>query len=139
MSTAVQNLTRQAVDRAEPLAFPSKRSALITISYKGVPVAVTVEDASAVAVEKLVDSLLARDGWAAPVPNGGNTPVPSPQRQARTQRPALPEPWYKPDGTPCCPWHQRPLKEGRYGLYCPSKAEGEQANDKGYCIFSLKD
>ncbi len=44
------------------------------------------------------------------------------------------EPVYKPDGTPCCPVHHKPLTEGRYGLYCPSKAqEGEQANPKGYC------
>jgi hypothetical protein len=57
---------------------------------------------------------------------------------ARPKRLVLPEPWYQPDGTACCPWHQRPLKEGRYGLYCASKAEGEQANDKGYCIFALK-
>jgi len=25
------------------------------------------------------------------------------------------------------------LSEGRYGLYCPSHAAGEHANDKGYC------
>jgi hypothetical protein len=129
----MQNLTRQAIDRAEPLSFPTKRSAVIHISYKGVAVDVTVEDASAVAVERLVDSLLARDGWAAPAGQGVNTP------RGKPKRPALPEPWYQPDGTACCPWHQRPLKEGRYGLYCPSKAEGEQANDKGYCVFAVKD
>ena len=44
------------------------------------------------------------------------------------------EPAYKPDGTACCPVHRKPLSEGRYGLFCSSKAQaGEQANDKGYC------
>jgi hypothetical protein len=47
------------------------------------------------------------------------------------------EPVYQPDGTACCPVHHKPLTEGRYGLYCPSRATGDQAtNDKGYC--SLK-
>lgn len=130
MST--QHLTRQSVDAAEPAAFPTKRSAVISIAYKGVPVAVTVEDANAVAVEKLVDSLLSREGWAAPAERV-NTPGGKPRR------PALPEPWYDAAGETCCPWHRKPLREGRYGLYCSSKAEGEQANDRGYCVFSLKD
>ena len=44
------------------------------------------------------------------------------------------EPVYKPDGTPCCPVHHKSLTEGRFGLYCPAKAQpGEQANAKGYC------
>jgi hypothetical protein len=43
------------------------------------------------------------------------------------------EPVYQPDGTACCPVHHKPLSEGRYGLFCSSKATGEHANDKGYC------
>jgi hypothetical protein len=31
------------------------------------------------------------------------------------------------------PVHRKPLSEGRYGLFCPSRATGDQANDKGYC------
>jgi hypothetical protein len=131
----MQNLTRQRVDAAEPLTFPTKRAAVVHVAYRGVPVDVTIEDASAVSVEKLVDSLLSRDGWAAPAPTPaerGNTPA------ARPRRPALPEPHYADDGSPCCPWHRKPLKEGRYGLFCPSRAEGEQANEKGYCTFTVK-
>lgn len=40
---------------------------------------------------------------------------------------------YDGAGQPMCPIHRKPLSEGRYGLYCPSKAQGEHANDKGYC------
>lgn len=43
------------------------------------------------------------------------------------------EPVYQPDGSACCPVHKKPLSEGRYGLYCPSRATGEHANEKGYC------
>ena len=49
-------------------------------------------------------------------------------------------PTYKPDGTACCPVHHKPLVEGRYGLYCPSKAQAdEQANPKGYCSLRFLD
>jgi hypothetical protein len=44
------------------------------------------------------------------------------------------DPVYRPDGTPCCPAHQKPLAEGRFGLYCTAKAkDGELADAKGYC------
>jgi hypothetical protein len=47
------------------------------------------------------------------------------------------QPAYDGDGQPICPVHGKPLSEGRYGLFCPSKAKGDEAaNDKGYC--SLK-
>lgn len=60
----------------------------------------------------------------------------TPRREAA--RPKV-EPVYKPDGTPCCPVHKRPLVEGRHGLYCPSKAgDGEEANDKGYCALRFE-
>lgn len=54
------------------------------------------------------------------------------------RKPARPkvEPLYTPAGAPCCPVHHRELAEGRYGLYCPSKAApGEEANEKGYCAL----
>jgi hypothetical protein len=40
---------------------------------------------------------------------------------------------YDGAGQPMCPVHHKPLTEGRYGLYCPSRADGEHANQKGYC------
>jgi hypothetical protein len=58
-------------------------------------------------------------------PAGGNTPARKPSVRV--------EPAYQPDGTACCPVHRKPLSEGRYGLFCPSRAEGEHANPKGYC------
>lgn len=59
---------------------------------------------------------------------------PAPQKPAQRAQQAA-EPWYNDAGEACCPWHKKPLRDGRYGLYCPSRAEGDQANDKGYCTF----
>jgi len=51
-------------------------------------------------------------------------------------KPETVEPLYKPDGTPCCPVHKRPLSDGQYGLYCSARAKpGEAANSKGYCAL----
>jgi len=66
----------------------------------------------------------------------------APVAPASVERRAAPrvEPVYKPDGTPCCPVHHKPLAEGRYGLFCPSRAaDGEEANAKGYCALRFKD
>lgn len=62
------------------------------------------------------------------------TPAPSAgQRKPKADRV---EPFYKPDGQACCPIHQRPLTEGRFGFYCSAKAKpGELANEKGYCAL----
>jgi hypothetical protein len=64
--------------------------------------------------------------------NGTNGKAPRPAGQ-------LPEPYYDKDGNPCCPWHKTELREGRFGLYCSSRAEGDQSNAKGYCKFSVRD
>jgi hypothetical protein len=40
------------------------------------------------------------------------------------------EPIYQPDGTPCCPKHERPLREGQYGLHCTAK---DPEGKNGYC------
>lgn len=49
------------------------------------------------------------------------------------------QPAYDGDGQAICPVHRKVLSEGRYGLYCPSKATGDQAaNDKGYCSLRFE-
>ena len=50
------------------------------------------------------------------------------------------EPYFKPDGTACCPVHKMPLLQGRFGLYCSAKAKpGEAQNEKGYCSLKFVD
>jgi hypothetical protein len=62
----------------------------------------------------------------------GVTPaVAAPAAPQRRQKPV--EPYYQPDGTPCCPKHLKPLREGHYGLHCTAK---DPEGKNGYC--SLK-
>lgn len=64
----------------------------------------------------------------------------APAAPQRPPRAPLPDVVYKPDGTPCCPWHMTPLREGQHGHYCPSReTDPERSNPKGYCRFSAKD
>ena len=67
-------------------------------------------------------------------------PAPAQTAPAAPRRAPLPDVVYKPDGTPCCPWHMTPLREGQHGHYCPSREDDpERANAKGYCRFTAKD
>jgi hypothetical protein len=77
-------------------------------------------------VERLITSLLAREGWSAG--HGGNTSAP----KAATARQKPQEPAYSDDGEPCCPKHKRPLREGKFGLYCPAK---DESGKNGYCEY----
>ena len=40
------------------------------------------------------------------------------------------EPEYNADGDALCPKHQRPLKEGKFGRYCPAK---DDSTERGFC------
>ena len=46
------------------------------------------------------------------------------------------EPVYNGAGDACCPKHNKVLKEGQYGLYCPAK---DDSTDRGYCALKFKD
>jgi hypothetical protein len=65
----------------------------------------------------------------------------APSTNGKPKGPAAPkvQPYYNDQGDPCCPVHSRPLKEGTYGLYCSARAEGEAANEKGYCKLRFLD
>jgi hypothetical protein len=46
------------------------------------------------------------------------------------------QPTYNGAGEPCCPKHNRTLKEGQYGLYCSAK---DDTTERGYCALEFKD
>jgi hypothetical protein len=46
------------------------------------------------------------------------------------------EPAYDGNGEPCCPKHNRALKEGQYGLYCSAK---DDSTERGFCSLKFKD
>lgn len=149
----IRELTKAAVDAAEPLDFSDtrqgartvadstprrQRSVTIVLHYRGAPFTFTYAPDQAAPVnemEQMVDTLLMRDGWSAPAlaTNGnGTTPKGKPKAEYL-------DPTYNNDGDPCCPVHRKVLTEGRYGLYCSAKAkDGEAANDKGYCNIKFK-
>ena len=122
-------LNRAAVDAAEPLSFDEADDlALVSLTYHGVPVQLNLRAFNAgmlVDLERRIDRMLQRDGWATP-----QAPAPAPAKQPR--KGAI-EPHYDDQGDPCCPVHKRPLKEGKFGLYCPAK---DDTQPRGYC--SLK-
>ena len=130
--------TRQQVDAAQPLEFApaptrEQRTTIrievapdglhITAEYVGqlASIPAAIERLRAAGVLELVAS-------SRPA---GMAPAPAAQQRQAAQRV---EPFYRPDGTACCPVHHKPLAEGRFGLFCSTKAQaGEQANAKGYC------
>ena len=67
------------------------------------------------------------------------TPAPAPAAQQRQPAQRV-EPFFRPDGTACCPTHNKPLQDGQWGRYCPAKAApGEPATPKGYCSLRFVD
>jgi len=130
--------TRQQIDRAEPLTFPERQTKNdLTITVKatidGFPTEVcfTGSTDQLLSVTKRLREL-------------GGTPTIAPAHTKSATTPARKaaqrvEPVYQPDGTACCPIHHKPLSEGRYGLFCPSRAAGEHANAKGFCNIRFTD
>lgn len=63
--------------------------------------------------------------------------ITTPTRKAHRERV---EPLWRPDGTPMCPAHHKPLLEGQRGLYCPARAKpGEEQNAAGRCSLVFAD
>lgn len=132
-------LTKNGVDTATPLTFndrqPEKQANIsievapdglhIRCEYTGplssIPAA--IERLRAAGVLDLVKPA---------AQSGGNTPPRKPAQRA--------QPVYLDSGAACCPVHGKELQEGRFGLYCPSRATGDQAaNDKGYCSLKFSE
>jgi hypothetical protein len=44
--------------------------------------------------------------------------------------------YYDGEGRACCPIHEKPLKEGRWGYYCSCK---DERGKNGYCDFKTKE
>lgn len=138
---ATPPMTRQSVENAEPLGFDPPEAPAPPVSTKvriemvikaqrdGWPIDIHL----AIPIDKLPDALARLRAAGLEPATARQTPPASPGRTP------LPDPLYRPDGQACCPWHHTALREGQYGYYCPSRAEGEQANAKGYCRFSTKE
>jgi hypothetical protein len=137
--------TRTQIDNAEPLTFPTKPKQDLTITIKCRVDGFDTEICYTGDIERLLQvTQRLRAMGAEPVSRGRqNTPAETAAEIATAARkPAAKrvEPEYLSDGTTVCPVHGKELQNGRYGLYCPAKAKGdEQANDKGYCSLKFAD
>jgi hypothetical protein len=66
-----------------------------------------------------------------------NKPVAAAQRpQARRNTSQDGDVFYNGEGVACCPMHEKPLKEGRWGWYCSSK---DPNGKNGYCDVRVKE
>ena len=133
-----QPIDRAGVERAQPLEFnqaprasaPEKQTTIrITVAPDGLRISAEyVGTLSSIpdAIERLVSAGVL------------NLVKPLPISAPRARKKTRIEPMYQPDGTPCCPCHLRPLREGQHGLYCSAKAKpGDEQNDKGYCSLTF--
>jgi hypothetical protein len=131
--------TRQQVDRAAPLDFtaPSaqpEKQANITIEAGPLGLTVRCEYTGTLAsIPAAIERLraagvleLVSGGKVAPGQNGGNTPTRKPNTGIT--------PAYDGAGQPMCPVHHKPLTEGRYRLFCPSRADGSTPTPKAIAI-----
>ncbi len=126
--------SRQDIDRAETLDFPDRKPAEkdVSICIEAGPAGVTVRvdyvgplGSIPAAIERLK-----RAGVLELVTAARGADVHTPARKGAAM---ITTPAYDGSGQAMCPVHRKPLSEGRYGLFCPSKAEGEHANAKGWC------
>jgi hypothetical protein len=111
--------TRAQVERAEPLEFATPpRSARndLTITVKARVAGFDTEVCYTGSIEQL-DSLVKRLRELGAEPAGvAVAAAPATKQPAKRVQPA-----YNGDGEPICPTHGTKLREGRWGLFCPTK------------------
>jgi len=128
--------SRQQIENAGELDFTPRGEKQANISLTAGPagITVTIEWTGPVsgipsAIERLKQAgvlELVSAATTKAIPAEVHTP-------ARKGAAMITTPAYDGSGQAMCPVHRKPLADGRYGQYCPSRAEGEHANAKGYC------
>jgi hypothetical protein len=127
--------TRQQIDRAEPLDFPAQRLVKndLTITVKATIDGFPTEVCFTGSIDQLLSvTKRLRELGAAPTIAPAAPVQTTPARKAAERA----QPAYNDAGEPCCPKHNRALKEGQYGLYCPAK---DESTERGYCALKFKD
>ena len=130
--------TRQQVDAAGDLDFDATRSsskAHISIEISPAGLHVRCEYLGSLssipaAVKRMVDAglvELVNTHRATPAA----TPIAPSGTKPKAQRVA---PEYDAGGEACCPKHRKPLREGKYGLFCPAK---DDSTERGYCALKF--
>ena len=121
--------TRQQVAAAAPLDFDHRQGEkLANISIEAVcdGYTVRIEYTGSIATVKSACEKLRAAGLEPAQPAQS---APAPRQQARAGKVA---PAYDGSGTPICPVHGTVLRQGQYGLFCPSK---DPSTERGYCAL----
>jgi hypothetical protein len=123
MQMSTPNITRAQVDRAETLDFEAKRTARadLTITVKARVAGFDAEICYLGSIEQLA-GLVKRlqELGAEPVSTVRNSLMVAPEQPARKPA-AKVAPVYDGDGDATCPTHGTKLREGKWGLFCPTK------------------
>lgn len=128
--------TRQQIDIAGDLDFDAQRSASkahISIELAPDGLHVTCEylgplSSIPAAVKRMVDA-----GLVELVATHRAAPAATPSAKPKAQRV---QPEYDAGGEACCPKHHKPLREGKFGLFCPAK---DDSTERGYCALRFAD
>ena len=117
---------------ARPLAADGAPQLLITIHAQLGSFPVDVAFTGHVAQIAPAIAKLRTAGLEAPAPSVASVAPAKPQKPAALRT----APLYTADGAACCPVHKVPLRSGQCSQFCLSRADGEYANDKGYCRYT---
>ena len=126
--------TRQQVETAGDLDFDATRNASkahISIEIAPDGLHVTCEYLGTIgsipaAIKRLVDA-----GLVELVNVHRTMPIATNTRQKPAQRVQAE---YSSAGEACCPKHKKPLREGKFGLFCPAK---DDSTERGYCALKF--
>lgn len=132
--------TRQQIDAAGDLEFDATRTASkahISIELAPDGLHITAEYLGTLgsipaAVKRMVDAGLLElvNTHRAPPAAAPSTPSGAKPKAQRVT------PEYDASGEPCCPKHKKPLREGKFGLFCPAK---DDSTERGYCALRFAD
>jgi hypothetical protein len=86
-----------------------------------------------VAAGKQLRGLVQLDQLATRLEQAATQPAQRPQ--ARKQHDLAGSVYYDGEGRACCPQHEKPLKEGKFGYFCSAK---DPQGKNGYCTFTIK-
>ena len=129
--------TRQQIDAAGDLDFDAQRSASkahISIELAPDGLHITAEYLGTLgsipaAVKRMIDAglleLVATHRATPAAPSASSGAKPKAQRVT---------PEYDAGGVACCPKHKKPLREGKFGLFCPTK---DDSTERGYCTLKF--
>ena len=140
MSTNLPN--RAQIEAAQPLDFPPAppRELRTTIRIEVAPdgLHVTAEyTGTLAALPDAIERLRAAGVFelvAANRPSSSAQASPAAGQQRKGAKRVEPE--YSPAGDALCPKHHTPLRDGKFGRYCPSR---DDSSERGYCVLKFSE